>query len=220
VLATGFDGEARGEVLACPGPEPYWTPDLAAEQWWESPSHFAVLYADPDANALACSASGLREGATDGKGRGKSRSRTEGAASAILCVTFREGGAVNATSTSPVDDASLDAEADASDEYPVYVEDDSATDDGAESDGDEVGPAASNDGHASDEQAFDGQAGDEHASDEQAIDDGGASAGVDEAPADDASADDGEADGAEDPESAPASEWEVDSDAGSVDVVN
>src|SRR5690242_3745398 len=48
--ATGFDAEARGEVLACPGSEPYWTPDRAAEQWWASPLHFAVLYGDGDAN--------------------------------------------------------------------------------------------------------------------------------------------------------------------------
>src|SRR4051812_24294323 len=60
VLATGFDGEARGEVLACPGPVPYWTPGRTAEQWWESPHHFSVLYADPDANGLACSANGIR----------------------------------------------------------------------------------------------------------------------------------------------------------------
>src|SRR5262249_28630915 len=62
VLATGFGGEARGEVLACPGPEPYWTPGRAAAQWWDSPSHFKVLYADPYANALACSANGVRSG--------------------------------------------------------------------------------------------------------------------------------------------------------------
>ena len=58
VLAAGYGGEPRGEVLACPGPEPYWTPGLTAEQWWESPIHFDVLDADPDANTLACSAFG------------------------------------------------------------------------------------------------------------------------------------------------------------------
>jgi hypothetical protein len=79
--ATGFDAEARGEVLACPGPEPYWTPDRAAEQWWTSPIHFDVLYADGDANAVACSAYG-----TQGGGKKKSTS----AAMAILCVTFHE----------------------------------------------------------------------------------------------------------------------------------
>lgn len=58
LFAAGYDGEARGEVIACPGPEPYWTPDRTAEQWWESPVHFDVLYADPDANVLACSTYG------------------------------------------------------------------------------------------------------------------------------------------------------------------
>jgi hypothetical protein len=183
VRATGFDAEARGEVLACPGPEPHWTPDLAAEQWWESPIHFAVLYADPYANALGCGASGLRDGATTGKGKGKNR--LEGAASAILCVTFREGETANVTSTVPVGDASFDGEAEASDEYPMYVE----------LDGGEVAPAASDD--------------------EQAVDDGDGSASADEA-----SADDGEADEAEDPDPESATEWKVDSDAGSVEVTN
>jgi hypothetical protein len=88
VLAAGFGGEARGEVIACPGPEPYWTPDRAAEQWWESPIHFGVLYADPDANALACSAYGVSGGTVKGK-NGK-RIQTAEAASAVLCVTFRD----------------------------------------------------------------------------------------------------------------------------------
>ncbi|MCC7372561.1 MAG: hypothetical protein IT306_29375 [Chloroflexi bacterium] len=85
VQAAGFDGEARGEVLACPGPEPYWTPDRAADQWWESPVHFEVLYADADANALACSAYGV----SSGSGGGKRRGRSADAAMAVLCVTFR-----------------------------------------------------------------------------------------------------------------------------------
>jgi hypothetical protein len=193
VRATGFEGEARGEVLACPGPEPYWTPDLAAEQWWESPSHFAVLYADPYANALGCSASGLRDGAIASKGNGKNR--RVGAASAILCVTFREGGAASVTGTVPVGDASFDGEADASDESPLYVEDDLGVDEDAESDGDAVDSAASDDA--------------------QAVDDDDASADADAE-----SADDGEADTAEDPEPEPATEWEVDSEAGSVEVTN
>jgi len=83
VNAAGFGGEARGEVLACPGPEPYWTPDRAADQWWVSPIHFDVLYADPDANALACSAYGVNGGGS------KRRGRTSDAAMAVLCVTFR-----------------------------------------------------------------------------------------------------------------------------------
>lgn len=86
VMAAGFGGEARGEVLACPGPEPYWTPDRAAEQWWESPIHFGVLYADFDANAVACSAYGVQGSGGNNRRRNQSSS---GAASAILCVTFR-----------------------------------------------------------------------------------------------------------------------------------
>jgi hypothetical protein len=135
VLATGFDGEARGEVLACPGPEPYWTPDLAAEQWWESPSHFDVLYADPYANALACSVSGVREGAGARKEKGKSRS--EQAASAILCVTFREGEAPIGAPAVPGGDAPLDSEGDVPDEPAAHVEAESPSADAdAESAGD------------------------------------------------------------------------------------
>jgi hypothetical protein len=87
VIAAGFGGDPRGEVIACPGPEPYWTPDLAAEQWWESPIHFGVLYADPSSNAIACSAYGVSSG-----DRGTKKRRgggTSGAASAVLCVTFQ-----------------------------------------------------------------------------------------------------------------------------------
>jgi hypothetical protein len=82
VNAAGFGGEARGEVLACPGPEPYWTPDRTADQWWVSPIHFDVLYGDPDANALACSAYGVN-------GDSRRRGRIADAAMAVLCVTFR-----------------------------------------------------------------------------------------------------------------------------------
>ncbi|MCC7106792.1 MAG: hypothetical protein IT307_16790 [Chloroflexi bacterium] len=85
VLAAGFWGEARGEVIACPGPEPYWTPNRAAETWWSSPYHFGVLYGDPDANAIACGAYG-----TQGGGSKKKRNNTGGdAAIAVVCVTFR-----------------------------------------------------------------------------------------------------------------------------------
>ena len=83
VNAAGFGGEARGEVLACPGPEPYWTPDRAADQWWVSPIHFDVLYADPEANTLACSAYGVNNSG------GKRKGRVSDAAMAVLCVTFR-----------------------------------------------------------------------------------------------------------------------------------
>jgi hypothetical protein len=93
VRATGFDGEARGEVMACPGPEPYWTPDRVAEHWWESPTHFSVLYADPDANGLACSASGLKSVVVTSKGKRKGSAPVTvagDAADAVLCVTFRD----------------------------------------------------------------------------------------------------------------------------------
>lgn len=86
VQASGFGGEARGEVLACPGPEPYWTPGRAAEQWWDSPIHHDVLYADGHANAVACSAYGV-QGSNNNRRRNQSASD---AASAILCVTFRD----------------------------------------------------------------------------------------------------------------------------------
>ena len=89
VQAAGFGGEARGEVIACPGPEPYWTPDRAAEQWWDSPIHHDVLYADPDANALACSAYGVRSTSNGGGRRNRDNSGSADAASAVLCVTFR-----------------------------------------------------------------------------------------------------------------------------------
>jgi hypothetical protein len=96
VLARGFVGEVRGEVLACPGPEePYWTPNRTADEWWSSPGHFEVLYGDPDANSLACSVVGVQGGppASGGKGKGKNRgpSRPADAASAVLCVTFHDG---------------------------------------------------------------------------------------------------------------------------------
>ncbi len=83
VRAAGYSGEARGEVLACPGPEPYWTADRVAEQWWMSPGHFRVLYADSETTAIACGVYGMPSGDETQEG---SRSK---AAMAILCVTFR-----------------------------------------------------------------------------------------------------------------------------------
>jgi hypothetical protein len=88
VIAAGFGGDPRGEVIACPGPEPYWTPDRAAEQWWDSPIHFDVLYADPSSNAIACSAYGVSNG-DGGKKNRRGGGGTSGAASAVLCVTFQ-----------------------------------------------------------------------------------------------------------------------------------
>jgi hypothetical protein len=89
VIAAGFGGAPRGEVIACPGPEPYWTPDRAAERWWESPIHFNVLYADPSSNAIACSANGVYDGDGGTKNR-RGSGGPSGAASAVLCVTFQQ----------------------------------------------------------------------------------------------------------------------------------
>jgi hypothetical protein len=89
VMAAGFGGDPRGEVLACPSPEPYWTPDRTAEQWWDSPIHFDVLYADEDATSIACSAYGVRGGANEGGKKKRKGGGTPDAASAVICVTFR-----------------------------------------------------------------------------------------------------------------------------------
>lgn len=73
--ATGFDGEARGEVLACPDDSGYWTSDRIADAWLNSPIHFDEIYGDGDANAVACGTYGAQHG-----GR---------AFETIACVTFR-----------------------------------------------------------------------------------------------------------------------------------
>jgi hypothetical protein len=89
VVAAGFGGSPRGEVLACPGPEPYWTPDRTAERWWESPVHFDVLYADDASSSIACSAYGV-QGGTSGSGKNKRKTGgSAGAASAVICITFQ-----------------------------------------------------------------------------------------------------------------------------------
>jgi hypothetical protein len=88
-MAAGFGGAPRGEVLACPGPEPYWTPDRTAEQWWDSPIHFGVLYADGDSSAIACSAQGVRDGSNESSKKKRKSSGSPDAASAIICVTFQ-----------------------------------------------------------------------------------------------------------------------------------
>ena len=89
VLAAGFGGAPRGEVLACPGPEPYWTPDLTAERWWDSPIHFGVLYADGDSSSIACSAYGVHGGANEGGKKKRKGGGSPEAASAVICVTFQ-----------------------------------------------------------------------------------------------------------------------------------
>jgi hypothetical protein len=47
--------------------------------------HFGVLYTDPDTNAVACSAYGVRHVAGQNK-----QSQAIDAARAVLCVTFRD----------------------------------------------------------------------------------------------------------------------------------
>jgi hypothetical protein len=76
--AAGYSAEAHGEVLACPQPEPYWTPGMAADIWWNSSVHRAILYDDADVNAVACSVYGGNGGKNDG----------DAPAQAVLCVTF------------------------------------------------------------------------------------------------------------------------------------
>ena len=75
-------------MLACPGPEPYWTPDRTAETWWDSPIHFDVLYADGDSSSIACSAHGVRGGANE-RGKKRKSNSSPDAASAVICVTFQ-----------------------------------------------------------------------------------------------------------------------------------
>ena len=75
VAAVGFRAEPRGEVLACPSNDGYWTPDRIADGWWSSPVHQRVLYGDPNANAVACG--------TYGSQRGGATYQT------IACVTYR-----------------------------------------------------------------------------------------------------------------------------------
>jgi hypothetical protein len=76
-------------VIACEGAGAYWTPDITAERWWESPIHHDVLYSDGDSNAIACSAYGVQGGSSDGGKKKRKSSGSPDAASAVLCVTFR-----------------------------------------------------------------------------------------------------------------------------------
>ena len=75
VAAAGLDGEPRGEVLGCPGEGFYWSAQAITDGWWRSPSHFHSLYADPEANAVACGTYGPRR---DGQ-----------AFVTIACVTYQ-----------------------------------------------------------------------------------------------------------------------------------
>jgi hypothetical protein len=62
VAASGLGGEARGEVLACPDDNGYWTTSRIADGWWGSPVHFESLYADAQVNAVACGTYGPQRG--------------------------------------------------------------------------------------------------------------------------------------------------------------
>lgn len=75
VKGVGFRGEARGEVLACPGDNGFWTASKIADGWWNSPSHWRSLYGDSRVNAIACGTFGPQNG-----GR---------AYQTIACVTYR-----------------------------------------------------------------------------------------------------------------------------------
>jgi uncharacterized protein YkwD len=75
VTNSGFGGKARGEVLACPGDNGFWTAPKIADGWWNSPSHWRSLYGDSTVNAVACGTFGPQNG-----GR---------AYQTIACVTYR-----------------------------------------------------------------------------------------------------------------------------------
>ena len=75
VAEAGFVAEGHGEVIACPGPEGFWTAPRIADVWWGSPHHAGILYGDRDANLVACG--------TYGPQRGGSAYLT------IVCVTYR-----------------------------------------------------------------------------------------------------------------------------------
>lgn len=75
VKGSGFTGQARGEILACPGDNGFWTAPKIADGWWGSLSHWRSLYGDPAANAIACGTFGAQNG-----GR---------AYQTIACITFK-----------------------------------------------------------------------------------------------------------------------------------
>jgi uncharacterized protein YkwD len=62
VSESGFGGQPRGEVLACPGDNGFWTAPKIADGWWNSPSHFHSLYGDARVNAIACGTFGPQNG--------------------------------------------------------------------------------------------------------------------------------------------------------------
>jgi hypothetical protein len=62
VKGIGFEGAARGEVLACPGDNGFWTASRIADSWWGSPGHWRLLYGDPQVTAIACGTFGPQNG--------------------------------------------------------------------------------------------------------------------------------------------------------------
>ena len=75
VAMSGLAGEARGEVIACPDSNGFWTAKTIADGWWNSPMHHMYLYGDPGANAVACGTYGAQKGGS--------------AYLTIACVTYR-----------------------------------------------------------------------------------------------------------------------------------
>lgn len=75
VSAAGLQGEALGEVIACPDDSGYWTARNIADSWWQSPAHHDAIYGDPFANMVACGTFGPQ--------------RNGQAFVTIACVTFR-----------------------------------------------------------------------------------------------------------------------------------
>jgi uncharacterized protein YkwD len=75
VTAAGLQGEALGEVIACPDDSGYWTARNIADTWWASPAHHQAIYGNPFANVVACGTFGPQRGGQ--------------AFVTIACVTFR-----------------------------------------------------------------------------------------------------------------------------------
>lgn len=75
VSAAGLQGEALGEVIACPDNSGYWTARNIADSWWQSPAHHQQIYGNPWANVVACGTFGPQRGGQ--------------AFVTIACVTFR-----------------------------------------------------------------------------------------------------------------------------------
>jgi hypothetical protein len=75
VTGAGIGAQPRGEVLACPGENGFWTAQKIADGWWNSPTHWQSLYGDPRVNAVACGTYGPQN-----NGR---------AYQTIACVTYK-----------------------------------------------------------------------------------------------------------------------------------